>query len=236
MQLKDKVIRELEERVQERTLALGLKNKELEECNQRLVVQANTINKINSLLDLDNWKLKNKIKEVLEEQIHETAMSFEKFKTIYADALSCYRFLENLKWGTGFSCRHCTNEKYFDGAHKFDRRCTRCGYNESITSYTVFHGIKFPIEKAFYIAFVAVVTRKKITLQELSSMLDLRINTVWGFKRKLTSRIAELKRNVSKTSASRWEEVVYLGPSADNLDVRSRVSGFLRHPLGKLRK
>lgn len=236
MQLKDQVNRELEEKVLERTLALDSKNKELEESNQKLVIQAKEINQINSLLDLDNWKLKNKVKEVLEERIHETAMGYEEFKTIYPDTLACYRFLENLKWGSGFSCRRCSNEKYFDGAQKFGRRCTRCGYNESITSYTIFHGIKFPIEKAFYIAYVAVAARKKVTLEELSSTLDLRVNTVWGFKRKLTERIAELEKSGRKPSASRWEDVVLFGPSEGKMDVRSRVSGFLRRSLGRLRK
>ncbi len=236
MQLKDKVNRELEEKVQERTIALDSKNRELEESNQKLNIQAKEINRINSLLDLDNWKLKNKVKEVLEERIHETSMEYGEFKTIYADTLACYRFLENLKWGNGFCCRRCSNEKYFEGAQKFGRRCTRCGYNESITSYTIFHGIKFPIEKAFYIAYVAVAAKKRITLEGLASTLDLRINTVWGFRRKVTERVAELEKSGRKPSASRWEDLVLFGLSEGKLDVRARVSGFLRRSLERLRK
>ena len=40
------------------------------------------------------------------------------------------------------------------------RGCTRCGYDESPTSHTVFHKVKFGIDKAFEMTF-DIVTGKK---------------------------------------------------------------------------
>ena len=208
MELKDKVNRELEEKVQERTRELDTKNHQLQESNQKLERQAIEINQINSMLDLDNWKLKNKIKEVLEERLMETTMSYDEFKTLYADDLACYRSLETLKWGHGYQCRKCANEKYFDGAQKFARRCTRCGYNESITAFTIFHSIKFPIEKAFYIAYLAVSGKKESTLEALSRKLGVGQNSVWGFKTKVTERIKALEMKGRRPTSTRWEEVI----------------------------
>jgi hypothetical protein len=68
MELKDKVNRELEGKVLERTLELNGKNAQLENINRTLERQSTEINQINSMLDLDNWKLKNSIKEVLNER------------------------------------------------------------------------------------------------------------------------------------------------------------------------
>lgn len=208
MELKDKVNRELEEKVQERTLELDTKNHQLQESNQKLERQAIEINQINSMLDLDNWKLKNKIKEVLEERLMETTMSYDEFKTLYPDDLACYRSLENLKWENGFQCRKCGNEKYFQGAQKFSRRCTRCGYNESITAFTIFHSIKFPIEKAFYIAYLAVSGKKENTLEALSRKVGVGLNSVWGFRTKVIERIKALEMNGRKPVNARWEEVI----------------------------
>ncbi|MBX2896082.1 MAG: transposase [Cyclobacteriaceae bacterium] len=208
MALKDKVTRELEQKVSERTIELNLKNAELEESNDRLTRQTSEINKINSVLDLDNWKLKNRIKEVLEERLLEKTMDYEEFKTLYPDTLACHRFLEDLKWQAGFTCRKCANNKYFDGAQKFARRCTRCGYNESITAYTVFHGIKFPIDKAFYIAYLAVTGRKGATLEALAAQLDVGVNAIWGFRKKVTDRIAELSEQGNEITASRWQDII----------------------------
>lgn len=208
MELKDKVNRELEEKVQERTMELDGKNHQLQESNQKLERQAIEINQINSMLDLDNWKLKNRIKEVLNERLMEKTMSYDEFKTLYPDNLACYRSLENLKWERGFRCRKCDNEKYFEGAQKFARRCTRCGYNESITAFTIFHSIKFPIEKAFFIAYLAVSGRKENTLETLSRKLGIGLNSVWGFRTKVTERIKELEMKGRKPVTTRWEEII----------------------------
>jgi two-component system, sensor histidine kinase LadS len=208
MRLKDKVNRELEDKVAERTTQLSEKNHELEEINNRLQTQSYEITQINSLLDLDNWKLKNRIKEVLNDQIMEKTMEYAQFSTLYPDTLSCYRFLEILKWQTSFECRKCNCPKFFNGAHKFSRRCTRCGYDESITSYTIFHSIKFPIEKAFYIAYLVVAGKKEATLESIATTLKLRTNTVWAFKHKVLERITELSEKGKKPTVSRWEEVI----------------------------
>jgi hypothetical protein len=208
MQLKDKVTRELEQKVAERTVQLNHKNHELEESNSKLERQSQEINQINSILDLDNWKLKNRIKEVLNDQLLEKTMEYSQFKTLYPDTLSCYRFLESLKWEKEFDCRKCENKKFFAGAHNFARRCTRCGYDESITAYTIFHSIKFPIEKAFYIAYLVVAAKKDSTLESLAAQLKLRINTVWSFRHKVVERITELEKKGKKPTVSRWEEVI----------------------------
>lgn len=212
MQLKDKVNRELEEKVQERTLALNDKNHLLEESNLKLERQAKEINQINSLLDLDNWKLKNSLKEVLNDRLMEKSMDYHQFSTLFPDKLACFRFLDELKWARGFTCKKCHNDKYFDGVQKFSKRCTRCGYNESITSYTIFHSIKFPIEKAFYLTYLVVSKRKDLTLEALSEKLELRVNTIWSFKHKVAERIQELESKGHKTTASRWQEVIILNP------------------------
>ena len=223
MRLKDKVNRELEQKVLERTSELNHKNAELEKINRKLEQQSAEINQINSLLDLDNWKLKNSIREVLNERLMEKTMDYKQFRTLYPDSLSCFRFLESLKWEKAFQCRKCANEKYFEGSQKFSRRCTRCGYNESITSYTIFHSIKFPVEKAFYIAYLAVTGKKDHTLDTLSQQLELRMNTVWGFKKKVMDRILQLEEYGRKPTASRWEEVIMLPLVVKQVKAKSSV-------------
>jgi two-component system, sensor histidine kinase LadS len=208
MQLKDKVNRELEAKVVERTQDLNTLNSELEKSNQKLNVQAKEINQINSLLDLDNWKLKNRVKEVLNEMLMEKTMNYQEFKTLYPDTLAAYRFLETLKWESGFACGKCGNQKYFDGVQKFSRRCTKCGYNESITSFTIFQGVKFPVEKAFYIAYLCVVGKKEGTLESFAKQLDVGLNTVWAFRSKVMMRMKELEDSGRPLSASKWEEVI----------------------------
>ncbi|MCU0357862.1 MAG: transposase [Cyclobacteriaceae bacterium] len=218
MQLKDKVNRELEMKVHERTLELDHKNRELEDKNQQLIQQADKINKINAMLDLDNWKLKTSIKEVLNERLQEKTMDYVQFRTLYPDDLSCYRYLDSLKWENGFTCRKCDNDKYFKGHAKFGRRCTRCGYNESITAYTVFRGVKFSIDKAFYLAYLTVIGSKDYTLEALSEKLEISLNTAWSFKSKVQQRIETLTRYGRRPSASSWETVILDAHKSTSID------------------
>ena len=103
-------------------------------------------------------------------------------------------------------------------------RCTRCGYNESITAYTIFHSLKFPIEKAFYIAYLTVVGHKDYTLENLAEQLDLRVNTLWGFRHKVADRISELEKKGHKPNASRWEEVILLPESVSKSSSKQNTS------------
>lgn len=194
VQLKDKVNRELEQRIRLRTIELEDRNDQLRHANERLLAQAREISQINSILDLDNWKLKNNIKEILQNRLINKNLTLDEFTRIFPDKLSCYRFLERIKWEDGFKCTKCHNDKHITGKDHFSRRCTRCGYIESVTSNTIFHGIRFPIEKAFYILYVTNNQSERYTLDQLSEMLDLRRNTIWSFKKK----IEELLSTVDK--------------------------------------
>jgi hypothetical protein len=210
MQLKDKVNRELEAKVRERTLELDKKNQELEISNLKLKEQAHKLNRINSMLDLDNWKLKNAIRDVLNERFQEKTMDYAQFTTLFPDTLACYRFLEELKWNEGYRCRKCGNEKYFTGTSKFSRRCTRCGYNESITAYTIFQSLKFPVEKAFYIAYLTVTGWKDLTLEEVAEKLKISPHAVWAFRAKVAGRLEQMQAKGRYTPHSDWTSVIVM--------------------------
>ena len=94
-------------------------------------------------------------------------------------------YLSQLKWGKGYVCSRCGNTKYCKGKKKYERQCTRCRYIETPTSGTLFHKIKFPIQKAFYIVYYVSTTKKGISTTELSRKLGLRQKTCWLFKRKV---------------------------------------------------
>jgi len=194
VRLKDKVNKELEQRIRLRTIEMEDKNNLLREANERLMLQTREIAQINSILDLDNWKLKNNIKEILQNRLVNKNLTLAEFNKIFSDKLSCYRFLERIKWENGFKCTKCQNDKYITGKDHFSRRCTRCGYIESVTSNTIFHGIRFPIEKAFYILYVTNNQSEMHTLDQLSEMLDLRRNTIWSFRKKIEGLLTNVER------------------------------------------
>jgi two-component system, sensor histidine kinase LadS len=220
--LKDKVNRELESEVLKRTSEINeqkriieIQNEELHHANDRLMEQAGEITRMNSLLDLDNYRLKRRIQEGMIARAGTRSMDYDEFRKIFPDDLTCFRYLEQKKWQEGFWCKKCNHDKFHSGKGKFDKRCTRCGYNESPTAYTIFHGIKFPIEKAFFILHLAITERDDLTIDDISSILALRRNTCWAFKDKV-NRI--LRRNPRhKGQIIHWENVIFTAQETETM-------------------
>lgn len=204
-ELKEKVNRELELKVAERTRELAQKNQLMEEYNQQLTAKDEEIKRMNSLLDRDNWKLKSSIRESFHARLSNKVLTFEEFRKIFPDQSACLRYLEEYKWGEKFKCRSCGNTKCSDGPKLFTLRCTKCGHIDSVTAGTIFHAVKFPLDKAFYITYDQVANPEKQTLNELSELLDLRKNTVWSFKKK----IREYIKSAGITHPG-WEDVLHL--------------------------
>ncbi|MDR7130891.1 hypothetical protein J2X69_003250 [Algoriphagus sp. 4150] len=201
--LKEKVNRELEQRVEERTKELATKNRLLLEYNQQILAKDEEIKRINSILDKDIWKLKSQIKESLQARITNKRMSYVDFKKIFPDSSACLRYLEQVKWENGFSCKACGHCKYSKSSKIFHRRCSRCGHIESATAGTIFHGIRLPIEKAFYLSYTVIAEHDKLTLEELSRLLDLRVNAISSFRVKV-----KLQLEMKDIHHPEWEDIV----------------------------
>ncbi|HVD98020.1 MAG TPA: 7TM diverse intracellular signaling domain-containing protein [Cytophagaceae bacterium] len=206
--LQEKVNRELEHKVAERTQELKSKNGELEEANSKLKVLNEKVNEMNAKLDYDNWHLKKDLKEDLKARIIDSEVPYEQFNNVFPDEATCFRYLEELKWGKGYKCRKCGNPKYTKGSKLFTRKCTKCGNVESVTAYTLFHGVRFPINKAFYMTYIVHRRGNKITLDELSELLDLRRNTCWSFKKKVMENIDSYKKKSKDGHLDTWEEII----------------------------
>lgn len=107
------------------------------------------------------------------------------FNKRFSNNEACYQYLIELKWGKGFSCSRCGNTAFYKGKTYYHRRCSQCYYNESVTSNTIFHGIKIPILKAFHMVFRLTAKKKGMSTLELGSEVGVQQKTAWLFKRKV---------------------------------------------------
>jgi hypothetical protein len=118
------------------------------------------------------------------EKKFESLTIFE-FQEKFPDDNSCLAYLAEKKWKNGYSCVKCGNTKYCKGDREYSRQCTKCHYISSPTSGTLFHKVKFPLLKAFYIVYYVSTNKKGISSTELSRKLGLRQKTCWLFKQKV---------------------------------------------------
>ena len=104
----------------------------------------------------------------------------------------CLEFLSDLKWSNGFICRKCGNTNYCSGKTPFARRCTKCKTEESATTGTIFHNCKFPVSKAFYIAYNVCKGKEDLSTYEFARRLSLRQMTCWNFKTKIQQALQSM--------------------------------------------
>ena len=198
--LEKKVTLELENKVSERT-------KELEDAKQQMQNIANDNIRMNIALDKANVQLQKHLTSFAQSVVMNSHVDFESFKKAYTDDLSCMRYLAALKDENKFTCKICGNNKSIKGKAVFDVRCSKCSYNESITANTIFHKIKFPLQKAFYLVYLVSQARKDITATDLSKILSLQKSTCQNFKNKILEKMEDLKKSGHKNNIN-WDLVI----------------------------
>ncbi|NVO30106.1 7TM diverse intracellular signaling domain-containing protein [Hymenobacter lapidiphilus] len=191
-ELKDQLNSELEGLVAQRTAELqrqgetiALQNRDLVQANGLLALQSAAIEKLNTDLQRDLQKAQTA--RVLSQEV-----DFGEFSQIYPDKEACLTYLADLKWAHGYHCRKCGHDNYCEGREALSRRCTRCRYVESATSYTLLQKCKFSIVKAFYAVFLLHTHNGSYSAQELSRVLDLRRATCSNFSQKVLEAMRRL--------------------------------------------
>ncbi|HLP05596.1 MAG TPA: transposase [Paludibacter sp.] len=114
---------------------------------------------------------------------------------LFSDSEKALQFIADIKWKDGFACRKCGHTNYCEGKTPSSRRCTRCKSEESATAHTLFHNIKFPVNKAFYIAYHVCVLGKDFSSYNYSDMLGLNQMTCWKFRKRIKECILKLGNN-----------------------------------------
>ena len=202
-QLKDKVNRELEQRVKERTQELEEKYLEIDTQKEQLEQQAHQIMKMNEELDKLNYALQKDLKSERLARSKGKELSLEDFKLIYPDEFSCKKFLRELKEEKGFECSKCQNKKYKLNLQQHNRRCTKCGYVESVTKHTVFEGFRIPLDQLFYASYLVFKYRKDISSTELSNRTGIAQKTCWNVQHKLLEKAETFKWR-------EWDQIIFV--------------------------
>ena len=191
--------------MEERTLELNDKSEELQAANENLEELTSQLNEMNSKLDYDNWKLNRTVKEQKSERFLAKNLPADEFFQMFPDESASAKFLSELKWSETYSCKKCTHTKCSIQKNT-SRKCSKCGHIESVNANTLFHGIRFPLNKALYITYL-VFRDHSITIDELMKQVDLGKNTCWKFKNKVLERL-DLFEEKEKAQPENWINIL----------------------------
>jgi hypothetical protein len=124
--------------------------------------------------------------------IFKKELSPDQLKLLFSSDEECYKFLAEVKWEDGFICRKCGNTNHCPGKTSYSRRCTKCKTEESAAAGTIFHNCKFPVSKAFYIAYNVCKGEEDLSSYELARRLSLRQMTCWNFKTRIKKALQQM--------------------------------------------
>jgi hypothetical protein len=212
--LEQKLNKELEQLVSERTKALSeqtalvaAQNIDLEQKNALLFQQAEEISRMNVLLEKDNEQLHTDVEQLARSRIMSEDVDFDEFSKIYPDSESCFAYLAQLKWASGYHCKKCGGDHSFTGHSPHSRRCSKCDYEESVIAYTVFQNSRIPITKAFYLLFLMYASKGKISSHKLSAILAIRQGTCWAYSTRIKKLMDDRKKELKKSEGG-WSKLV----------------------------
>ena len=92
--------------------------------------------------------------------------------------------MSKIKSKDGFSCKKCGHTKYYKGKD-YHRVCQKCYQKESPTSGTIFHHLRFGLQKAFHIIFEMSTSSKGISSVQISKRYGITQKTAWYFMQKV---------------------------------------------------
>lgn len=199
--LKDTLNTELSTLVDQRT-------KEVVDKAAIIEKQHEEISLMNAMLEKDNQELHVNIEKMTRARVMSHEVDFAEFSKIYPDRETCFKFLSELKWAKGYTCKKCQNTHYLAGYLPFSRRCTKCGYDESVIAYTLFQNSRIPINKAFYMLFLVYSTKGEISSHKLSEILLIRQSTCWTYNSKMQKMLEERKKEIKNAGEGGWSKLI----------------------------
>ena len=106
------------------------------------------------------------------------------FSRRFQTELDCKKYLSELKWKDGFTCRKCGHQ----GSQirkDYARTCNKCSDTESAGAGTLFHKVKFGLVKAFYICFEMSTSTKSLSAMYMAKRYGINRKTAMSFMHKV---------------------------------------------------
>lgn len=136
------------------------------------------------------------------------------FQRMFPDETACLKYLEGMRWPSGFVCEECAAvvEPFRLSAQPRKLKCRSCHHVESITTNTVMHRSKTSIHVWFWAAFLVATQTPGISALELQKKLGIkRYETAFQILHKLRDAMVRPGRDMI---GAKWPielDIVFVG-------------------------
>lgn len=105
----------------------------------------------------------------------------------------CREFLVRLRWPEGIECPKCKAKTIsrLNTQKRFE--CSKCEYQFSATTGTIFHDTHLPLDKWFLTVLLMIESRKGISANQVKRMLGVSYKTAWYLCHRIRKAVEETK-------------------------------------------
>lgn len=118
-------------------------------------------------------------------------LSLLEFKKRFGTERACQNALEKMRWPNGFICPKCDRTKASRIKTRRLLQCSKCHYQVSLTSGTIFHKTRTPLQKWFWAIYLASQDKGGVSAMRLSKQLELGYKTAWAMLHKIRKAMSE---------------------------------------------
>lgn len=125
------------------------------------------------------------------------ARSLAQFQKDFPDEESCAAYLAARRWPDGFVCPACGGKRgglLTERAHTYE--CLDCGRQTSVTSGTVLHRSKLPMQMWFWGAHLMATHSNGMSALQLAAQLGVTYKTAWLLAQKLRRSMVDPDRSL----------------------------------------
>lgn len=117
------------------------------------------------------------------------------FQRQFASEAACEDYLAQCRWPDGFVCPRCGDRRAYPIAGSRRRQCAGCRYQVSLTSGTILHNTKTPLNAWCWAAYLAVTDKRGLSALLFQRQLGLRrYETAWMVLHKLRRAMVNTTR------------------------------------------
>ena len=117
-------------------------------------------------------------------------LSLLQFKKRFGSERACQNSLEKMRWPEGFKCPKCEHSKACRIKTRRLLQCSKCHYQVSLTSGTIFHKTRTPLQKWFWAIYLVGQDKGGVSAMRLSKQLELGYKTAWAMLHKIRAAMA----------------------------------------------
>jgi len=128
-------------------------------------------------------------------------LSLLEFKKRFGTERACQNALEKMRWPDGFLCPKCKHNKATRIKTRRLLQCSKCHFQVSLTSGTIFHKTRTPLQKWFWAIYLVGQDKGGVSAMRLSKQLELGYKTAWAMLHKIRQAMA-LRDSEYKLSGS----------------------------------